>query len=125
MSIDYAELAAIATDLIAEAGREVTIIRFQQAPDDAAKPWRGPADPRGTPDATDDVVAAFVSPSAKFIDSDLIKRSQAACLVGPGANFDLATANEVIDGDTHWRITAVEVVKPGDTILLYIIGVSR
>jgi hypothetical protein len=129
--VDYVELAGIANTLIADAGRDVTVNRYRQTPADAAKPWRGPSSPTTTPDATTTVKAVFVSPGGapslglKAIDVDLMKRTEEICLIGPGATYDLGTANEVVDGGVHKRVLFVETLKPGDTVLLYVLGVAR
>ena len=62
---DWTELVATAQGLIDDNGRDVTLIRFNQTPGDANKPWAGPDDPRTTPDATTTVKGCFV-PVAGF-----------------------------------------------------------
>ena len=52
-------------------------------------------------------------------------RTAEMCLIGPGASFDLATANELIDGSVHKKITFVSTLKPADTVLMYYVGVAR
>lgn len=128
--IDYIEMATVAQELVDDNGRNVTIIRWKQTAADATKPWEGPDDPRGTPDATDSVKGCFVSMegsglSKETIDEDALKRTGDVCLIGPGASFDLATANELIDGSVHKKITFVRTLKPADTVLLYYVGVER
>jgi len=126
----FIEMAAVAQELIDDNGRDVTLIRWKQAPADSAKPWEGPDDPRGTPDATDTVKGCFVPIAGsglgtETIDADALKRTGGVCLIGPGAGFDLATANELIDGSVHKRITFVQTLKPADTVLMYYVGVER
>ena len=128
--IDMTEMAAVAQEAIDDNGRNVTIIRWGQTAADANKPWEGPDDPRGTPDATDDVIGCFVPMSGsglakETIDEDALKRTHEVCLIGPGASFDIATANELIDGSVHKRITFVQTLKPAGTVLLYYVGVER
>lgn len=131
--VDYVAIAGIAKTLIDANGRTVTILRFDRTLADTAKPWRGPSDPRATPDATATLVAVFVEPSSAVQlgisspDSDLIKGSEQIMIVAPGAAFseDLATFNEVVDGTINYRITTTETLKPGDITLLYFIGVKR
>jgi hypothetical protein len=125
---DYIDLAAMAENLITESGREVTVVRYKQSADDSAKPWHGPGDPTTVPDATDTVYAAFVAPGSmgKYAqDVDAMKRCEQACLVGPGASFDLTTADEVVDGGVRWHVESATVVKPGATVLLYMLGLRR
>lgn len=131
MSTDYTELATLAQGLINENGRLVTFNRHKQTPADATKPWRGPDSPTTVPDATDDVQAVFVGVSGGpayglgFISEDLLKRAEECCLVGPTADFDLATADEVVDDTQHWKVEFVAVLKPADVVLLYAVGLKR
>jgi hypothetical protein len=129
--MDYLELATLANTLIAETGRTVTVNCYRQIPADSAKPWKGPTSPTTTPSATDTPKAVFVGASGgpplgiRSADDDLMKRAQEICLIGPGASYDLQTANEVVDGSVHWSVLFVDVLKPGDTVLLYIVGLAR
>ena len=68
----YTEMAAVAQELIDENGRNVTAIRWKQTPAEATKPWEGPDDPRGTPDATDTVKACFVGIAGSGISKETI-----------------------------------------------------
>lgn len=125
--MDYAAFATLATTMINDAGREVTFNRFAQGAADTDKPWQGPS-PSAEPDATDDVAAAFVGGaglSIRTVDKELLKKTEKVALVGPGASFDLATANEVVDGSVKYRVLWVETLKPGDTVVLYMVGVAR
>jgi len=129
-AIDYTEMAAVAQSLIDANGRTVTVIAWKETPADAAKPWEGPDDPRGTPANTDDVKGCFVPLAGSglgtdTIDADALKRTYEVCMIGPGASFDLATANELIDSTVHKRVTFVQTLKPGSTVLMYYLGVGR
>jgi len=134
MAVDYDEALAVVQELIEESGRQVTFIRFKQTPEDANKPWNGPDDPDGTPDAEETLWGVFVPPSGsndlglKAIDNDLLKRITAICLAAPKSAapvFDITTANEVIDDSLHYKVEFVKMLKPADKTLLYIVGVSR
>jgi len=127
---DWTDSVATAQELIDENGRDVTLIRFNQTPADANKPWAGPADPDATPDATTTVRGCFVPMSGSglgkdTIDEDLLKRTSELCLIGPGVGFDITTANELIDGTVHKKITFVQELKPAATVLMYYVGVER
>jgi len=128
--IDYVEMAAVAQELIDDNGRDVTLIRFKQAPADANKPWEGPDNPRTTPDATTTVKGCFVPLAGSglgkdTLDADILKRTNEVCLIGPGAGFDLATADELIDNSIYKKITFVKTLKPAATVLLYYVGIER
>lgn len=133
MEIDYTQLAATAKTLVDANGKDVTINRLDQNAADPNKPWNGPTDPGASPDATATVKGCFVSTDERVlggltIDSDLLKRTEEVCLVAPGTvspPFDLMTANEIVDGSVHKRITFVQRLKPATVTLLYFIGVAR
>lgn len=133
MGINYTQLAATAKALVDANGRDVTVIRFDQTPQDTNKPWNGPADPDATPDATATVKGCFVSTDERVlggltVDEDLLKRTSEVCLIAPGTvspPYDLRTANEIIDGTEHLKITFVQRLKPADVVLLYFVGVAR
>jgi hypothetical protein len=132
--VDYVSLAATAKRLITANGREVTFVRFNRTAADAAKPWKGAADPRTDPDASETLDAVFVEPSSAVrlgistVNSELVKRSTQILIAAPGSDFaeDLSTFEEVIDSDgVKWRITTSEKLKPAEVTLLYFIGVAR
>lgn len=129
--IDYTKLAARAKALIAEHGREVTFLRFSQAPGDGDLPWAGPADPRDDVDAEEVVPAVFVPPSSASrlgmgtIDADLLRRTSSICITA-AANFELESAHELIDeAGVRRRILFVEKLRPNTVTLLYFVGVQR
>ena len=133
-AVDYATLAETAKTLIEQNGRLITFNRFNQTPGDNAKPWLGPTDPRSSVDATATISGVFVPPSGaaalglRTVDSDLLKRTAEIAIVAPGSvspPFDLATANEVVDGGVKKKVTFTETLKPGSTTVLYFVGVAR
>ena len=128
--VDLVPLIATAQRLITENGRPVTFIRQDQTLSDAAQPWLGPADPRATPDATLVVDAVFVEPSAAVKlgisteQSDLIMNSEQIMILAAGGT-DLLQFQEVLDAGVYWKITTIETLKPGATIVLSFVGVKR
>lgn len=131
MAIDYAQLAQTAQALIDANGRDVTFVRFGQTAADPAKPWEGPADPVGSPDASDTQRAVFVPPSGAAqlglttLDTDLLKRTSEIAIVGGVAGFDLATANAIVDDGVRKKVSFTETLRPNTVTLLYFIGVER
>lgn len=130
MPFDYSEVAATAIELVTEFGKPITLQRLDVTPPDTDKPWRGPADPRGTPAATLDVSAVFVEPgslqelgvNAKLLD--WVARSEQIAVIA--APQDLREFSELVDTDsTTWRITGVSTLSPSTTRLLHFVGVSR
>ena len=126
----FIEMAAVAQELIDDNGRTITVIRHCQMAQDITKPWKGNVTPRTTPDATDSVKGCFVPIGGsglgkESIDEDALKRTGEVCMIGPGASFDLATADEIIDGSVYKKVTFVQTLKPADTVLMYYLGIER
>ena len=48
------------------------------------------------------------------------------CLVAAkGLSFEIDAAHQIVDGDTVWEITQVKRIKPGPTLVGYILQVSN
>lgn len=128
--VDYVKAAATAKRLVESAGREVTIYSDSTTPANAAKPWLGPDD--STPgDTIAGVKMAFVPPSGSGLGATLLQ--QAGVLVqqfdqigllaaSSAAGKDLRTFDSVVDGGRTWKIVLVHELKPGDTSLLWVLG---
>lgn len=130
MAYDYTDDVAFALEMVAEFGRPVSFVKVSSVPGDADKPLHGPtAEPVTVPD----IPAAFVEPSSvirlgQSTDQrpGLWKETTQIALVAPVAGHDLATFTKLLDSDgTGWKIEHVEAFKPGDTLLLYFVGVRR
>lgn len=128
--VDLAPLITTAQRLLKENGRPVTFIRHDQSEQDVAKPWLGPTDARATPALTRTVDAVFVSPSEAdklglaSRQSDLIQNSEAVMIISPG-EVDLTQFQEVLDETIYWKITDMEILRPGKTLALAFVGVAR
>lgn len=131
--VDYSQLATTAKRLVDANGRSVTFVKMDRTPADASKPWRGAAAPTSSPAATLAAIGVFVEPSSasrlgiSSEESDLVKRSTKIMIValGSGSSEDLKDYDQVLDEGNYWKITAVEQLKPGDTSLLFFVGVAR
>lgn len=125
---DHSDFIALAQELIAEEGRAITVQQLGATPADNAKPWQGPATPTVTTDA--DVFGVFLPVSSlqdlgfKSEDDDLIKRADQVILVPP-TTVDLRDMHQVLDKSVVWKIEWVQVLEPGDQVILYAFGVSR
>lgn len=122
-----ADFIALATRLIAAKGRGVSLVRLSATAADPAKPWNGAGAP--TEAARVDVRACFVPPSGAdfgrgFITEDQLKRCDQVALVAPGS-ADYAQFSAVEDDVMRWKIEWVQVLKPGEAVLLYALGVKR
>lgn len=129
MALDYARFAASARRAIANAGRLVTVERLSTAPSDAARPWNGPAAP--TLAASKTAPAVFVPVSGaglgkEVMDAELFKNCKQVCLVAPAEDgFAFDTCHRLKDSDgSYQKIDAVQVLRPGSTVVLYMLGVS-
>ena len=129
---DYAGLQEDASALIDEFGRSVTLVKFDETPADAAKPWRGDLTPRLAPSDSVVVNGVFSDLSAsKFgfnVDKlDFADRSDQVVLISPPTTVtqNLEEFDEIIDGTVRYKIEGVKILKPGSVRMLYIFGVSR
>lgn len=132
MAFDYSGLFSTATDLIAQFGRDVSLVLPPQTPADSSKPFGA----RQTPAvATDDITltgikAVFLSPEESDRTGQIlealgggqnVQETQARVLVAAsslGTNrLDLRW--RVVDGDRRLEIVRVEPVQPGGTLLYY------
>jgi len=132
MAFDYSALLTTANGLLAEFGRPVTLFRTPRTPADAQQPWNGPADwddespPEGH--RLDNVSAVFVGAGeTEFHDASavLIRRGRAGFLVAGSVDADLTQFDRIEDDGQLWRIEAVNLLRPGSTVLLYGIEVSQ
>ena len=130
----HEELARCAKELVDAEGRQITVNAFSGTPQDPDKPWNGPANPTGPPDLTATPIGVFVPPSGaaqlgmRAMDEDLKKTVDSICIVAPGFDnppFNLSKAHEIIDQGVKRSVVFVDVLKPGQTTLLYFIAVQR
>lgn len=130
---DYVRAAKLAKRLIAGSGREVDVVKLSLASDDPLKPWRGSTTPRGTPEDSVTVMATFVQLHSYtdlgvdlVIDkSDTRRNFQVALIAAYGITQDLRKFDEIIDGDTIWKIGKGQILKPGPTDIFYVLEVSQ
>jgi hypothetical protein len=54
---------------------------------------------------------------------ELVKRSKMVLMAPP--EVDLEGYDELVDRGERWRITGVQKLEPGDTVLLYYVGVNK
>lgn len=123
---DYSKFVALAQRLIAKRGRAVTMRELSNASSDASKPWKG----TGAPTVKVEVptTAVFLDPKGSDIksivkDDDMLKRVTDVALVAPNV-VDLRNMTQLVDGKAM-KIEWVQVLQPGDTVCLYVFGVTR
>lgn len=120
---------ALAQRLITKNGRSATLQRLSATAVDSNKPWKGP----GTPTvAQSQVVDAVFLPAnggidlgSLGIDKELLKRVEQVCMVAGIRGTDLGTFTVVLDGAVRYKIDWYRELKPSDSAVLYVLGVSR
>lgn len=132
MAFDYTPIKVVTERLIEDHGRSLTLVIRDTTPDNAAQPWRGPADP-GT-DIIKIAIGVNVHPFSKsffgteFIDEDgkLIRRTDKSILFAENsvAGFDMTLVDLLIDGSITYKVDRVNVLDPGDTPILYEVDIK-
>lgn len=130
MAFDYSKILVSAKKRVQDFGRELTLIRLDPDPVDAAKPWQGAAAPRTTPIDTLTVYGVFVEPESlerlgkQRASNDFIKSAEQVIIIAYEGS--LGAFDEVIDTDgSRWKIANHQELGPGDTILLHYLRVQR
>lgn len=128
MSYDYSGDVAFAQEMVAEYGRLVTLVSDAQEVD--------ASDPLGAP-TTDPVEVAgvravVVYPSGlinlglSVRSRELMKEAEQIAIIAADGTNDFSQFTGMIDTDgSVWAVTKTEVFKPGDTAILYYLGVKR
>ncbi|MGI4886104.1 MAG: hypothetical protein ACRYFR_14200 [Janthinobacterium lividum] len=116
MSELYDDFADTAEELIAEFGRDITLLNRQNGGFDFAA--------NRVIDGTDTmrtVRAVFTDYKAKDIDGTVIRQGDKLCLVAGAVD-----AREILmDGTDQYAIISIEAVQPGDTLILSKVQVRR
>lgn len=122
---DYGHLQSVAQRLINKYGRAATLVKRDETPSDASKPWR-------TNDGSGDIeyaVTAVVHP-IEYEDTDetLTRRGDQRAYVGSETDLgeNLSDFDRLRDpGGTEWKIVKADPLNPGGTILLYTFELVR
>jgi hypothetical protein len=136
---DDLDFRALAHELISGAGRTVTFGRISKRAADPEKPWKGSG-------STEDLEDTFTCDIAQLPDmtlgliggsgfgamgktDDLFMMSELIVLVAQPVfdpNKTFALANIMIDTDgSRWRIHARKSLVPGNTAIVYALGLVR
>lgn len=141
MAFDYSEITAVIDELLPEFGRPITIMKTPRAPANAAEPWKGPAvwndasPPSGhklsgvsalwVSSGATNLVSQVATGKYQDIADGLIRRDSSGFIVSGTVAADLTQFDRIDDGGQLWKIDAVNVLKPGPTVLLYGLEVSQ
>ena len=109
-------LAEVATRLIKENGRTVTLKKLSRTASNTSKPWRGTT---SSTDVSTSATAVILKNKFKNAKDQMIKSLEAQALVAPLTGIDFSDYNLLIDGSDIYGIDSVEKIKPGTTEFLY------
>lgn len=130
-TFDYASLVTTVDELLTEFGREITLIKLSETPNDTAKPWNGPISDNETvtfkcaqllPNQVRIFGLSALGESTEL--TNMINHSDIV-YVGYGGQINVGDYTYVEDGGVQYLINATQELKPADTVLLNYIGVNR
>lgn len=120
MSDFYPRMAETTLKQIADKGRTIKLVT---PGNDVYVPGTGFTP--GTP-TEQTPKAVFVDYKAQDVDGTIIRADDKQCLIAASSlTGEPTTADKVKEGSTEWAVVKVEVIKPGDTALLYRLQVRR
>lgn len=124
--------AEVALRLITKHGRTMVVVKSGTVPATPEKAWRGPANPATGGDAVRCTVKGVevineIKPWEPGPTSEKLRKAEKIMLIAatdPGAvGQDLHEFTTIEDGGTVWKIIGGEVIQPGETRILYQLGV--
>ncbi len=140
MAFDYSEMVGVVDELLAEFGREITLKKTARAAADTDEPWNGPTewdDATASPNEMVKTTAVFIGRGMSLTQGRVSGQQQER--VGPtlttegtdifvvsgSVNVDVKQFTRINDGKQVWGITKVVELKPGDTVIAYIVEVHQ
>jgi len=136
----HVRLAATAQRLIEKHGRDVTLYRQERTPGVAIKPWRGVPASVAPESVMGPIKVAVVPVSGSGFGhliankpGELTKEIAQMALLAADSIADLTTVpaeldprryDTLVDGAHAYQIVSVGMLKPGDTILLYVLALQ-
>lgn len=125
---EYDSAVALAKRLIQKKGRTVSFLQLDGTPADPDKPWQGAGTPAIAAQVTQRAVFLPISSADDLgftLDKDeLNTRRNELLLVAPGT-MDLTLVHEVVDVDGTFGILWIKVLRPGDAVVLYAMGLKQ
>lgn len=132
MAINYAKIKAKAKALIEANGRDCTFTRKGRDPADSARPWKGPTTDTGATNPP--LTYANIKAVVEMIEigdtpQDAIRTPLRATLIVcddsfPAGHVALENLDSVNDGSITWRILYARPIAPGDTDIIYEMGLE-
>lgn len=130
--MDYAKLSAKAKVLIEKNGFGMTFTREARTPADSDKPWNGPStDPMAASPVVTYAGVKAVRDEIEYGDTPQIGQRvplkttlYVAEASFPSGHIDLKTLDRVNDGTINWKICYAVPISPGDTEIIYMMGLE-
>lgn len=115
---------ALAQRLIRKSGRFINVIRENETPAQAARPWEGPGQAAQATVLAANVNAVFTEYTPTQAALLNIQRGDRRCLIAADdlpSGFVLDTTMKIVDSrdGNSLDIIALEVVQPGEPVILY------
>lgn len=124
--VNYVRAAATAKRLIEANGRDVTLVRKNQTPADAAKPWRQPASAVDVTVGT--VKGVFYPIEEKLPDGSLVRKAEEKLMIAHDSldpSQNLEDIDHVLDGMKKYKVIEACPLGPGDVRIAYEFLVKR
>lgn len=125
---DYSALQDKAKDLIEHYGKTVDLLKESRVSADPDAPWEGTTT---SETRVEDVYAVYVPLFGESVVMETIaslggtvNKSMNSFLIGVVNGHDVRTFQKVVEDSKVWRILKVNMIKPGDTVLLYQVEVE-
>ena len=124
--VNYVKAAATTKRLIEANGRDVTLVRKNQTPADANKPWRSPATAVNVTVGT--VKAVFYPIEEKDEDGGLLRRGEEKMMIAHdslASPSDLEDIDHVSDNGRIYKVVTACPLGPGSVRIAYEFIVKR
>lgn len=120
-TFNYSGMAAKAREQVTKFGRAITLVKFDIGTEEN-KPWRADSTPVETKLPTTGVFIPGGS-GGKMVSEDLAKRSTEYVMIA--RTDDISGYNAVDDGDRRYTVTGMEKIAPGDSIVVWMVGLKQ
>ena len=117
MAKDYAPLAALATRLVTEFGRDAILTQGTSTPSDPSKPWLG----SGSAPATVPCTAAFTDDVSYWKSDDRVRASDEMAILD--ANTLAGAVPQEGDKLDGREVIRVATIRPANLALAYLLAV--